>query len=78
MSLRSAAKILLVLSVALPIVEAVLIWVAGLLTAMGDPAGAAIIGHVGTAFQVVWSVSLVGLLITVAITVLNEPPPEEE
>ena len=56
MTLRSAVKTLLVLSLALPVVEAVLVWVAGLLRAMGDAAGAAIVGHVGTACQVVWSV----------------------
>ena len=34
---------------------------------MGDEAGAAIIGHVGTACQVVWSVCLVGLVIVLAM-----------
>jgi hypothetical protein len=77
MNLRSAAKTLLVISLALPVVQAVLVWVAGLLTAMGDAAGAAIIGHVGTACQVVWTISLVGLVIMLALIVLNERPPEE-
>ena len=57
MTLRSAAKTLLVLALALPVVQCVLIWVRGLLTSMGDAAGATIIGHVGTACQVVWAVS---------------------
>jgi hypothetical protein len=78
MTLRTAVKTLLVLSLALPVISAVLVWVAGLLRAMGDAAGAAIVGHVGTVCQVVWTVSLVGLLLTLAITVLMERPPEGE
>ena len=52
MTLRSAAKTLLVLALALPVVQAVLMWVAGLLTSMGDAASAAIVRHVTTACQV--------------------------
>ena len=78
MTLRGAAKLLLVLALALPVVQAVLYWVAGLLRSMGDAAGAAIVGHVNTACQVVWSVGLVGLLLIVAILTINEPPPPEE
>ena len=36
MTLRSATKTLLVLSLALPVVQCVLVWVGGLLTSMGD------------------------------------------
>jgi hypothetical protein len=77
MTLRSAAKTLLVISLVLPVVQAVLVWVAGLLTAMGDGAGADIVSHVGTACQVAWTVSLVGLVIVLALIVLSERPPEE-
>jgi hypothetical protein len=77
MTLREAAKLLLVVSLALPVIQAVLVWVAGLLRSMGDAAGAAIVGHVGTACQVVWSVGLVGLLLVIATLLLNERPPEE-
>jgi len=76
MTLRSATKTLLVLALALPVAQCVLIWVRGLLTSMGDSDGAAIIGHVGTACGVVWLISLVGLVITLALTVLNEPKNE--
>jgi len=76
MTLRSATKTLLVLALALPVAQCVLIWVRGLLTSMGDSDGGAIIGHVGTACGVVWLLSLVGLLITLALTVLNEPKNE--
>jgi hypothetical protein len=77
MSLRTALKCLLVLSLALPLVAIVLVWVAGLLRAMGDGAGATAVGYVGTACQVVWLVCLVGLLVTLSITVLSERPPED-
>ena len=77
MTLRSATKTLLVLALALPVVQTVLYWVRGLLVNMGDADGAAIIAHVGTACQVVWLVSLVGLVIVLALIVLTERPPEE-
>ena len=72
MTLRSATKALVVLALALPVVQCVLIWVHGLVASMGDADGAAIIGHVGTACGVIWLISLVGLVITLALTVLNE------
>lgn len=78
MTLRSAAKTLLVLALALPIVQAVLVWIAGLLAAMGDASGAAVVRHVSTACLVVWTVSLVGLVVALALVVLNERPPDEE
>jgi len=77
MTLRSAAKTLVVLVLSLPVVQAVLVWVRGLLVSMGDDAGDAIIGHVGTACQVLWSISLVGLVIVLALVVLDERPPEK-
>jgi hypothetical protein len=76
--LRNAIKTLLVLVLALPLVAAVLVWVVGLLRAMGDAAGAAVVGHVGTACHVVWLVSLVGLLVALAAATLAEPPAEVE
>jgi hypothetical protein len=75
--LRSAAKTLLILALALPIIQAVLYWTRGLLTSMGDPAGAQILLHVGTACQVIWTVDLVGLVIVIAIIVVNESPTDQ-
>jgi hypothetical protein len=72
MTLRSAAKTLLVLALALPVVHVVLTWVAGLLTSMDDAAGAQIVRHVATAGQVVWAIGLVGLVIVLALVVLSE------
>jgi hypothetical protein len=78
MTLRSATKTLLVLVLALPVAQIVLIWVRGLLKSMGDAAGGAIIGHVGTVCQVVWALCLVALLIVLSLVVLNDRPPEEQ
>jgi hypothetical protein len=78
MTLRAAAKSLLVASLALPVVQAVLTWVIGLLTAMGDGAGAGVVRHVGTACQIAWTISLAGLVLVLAFIVLNDRPTEEE
>jgi hypothetical protein len=78
MTLRSATKTLLVLVLALPVAQIVLIWVRGLLNSMGDAEGGAIIGHVGTGCQVVWALCLVALVIVVSLVVLNDRPPEEQ
>jgi len=72
MTLRSAAKTLLVFALALPIVQATLLWIGGLLTAMGDLGGADIVRHVASGCQVVWAVGLVGLVVVLAFVVLNE------
>ena len=78
MTLRSATKTLLVLVLALPVAQIVLIWVHGLLNSMGDAEGGAIIGHVGTICQVVWALCLVALVIVLSLVVLNDRPPEEQ
>jgi hypothetical protein len=77
MNLRSAARTLLVLTLALPVAQMVLLWVRGLLTSMGDAEGGAIIGHVGTVCQVFWAFSLVGLVIVTAFLILGEGPVEK-
>jgi hypothetical protein len=78
MTLRNAVKTLLVLVLGLPLVAGVLLWVVGLLRAMGDEAGAMVVGYVGTACQVVWLVCLVGLLVSLALTALEEPLRKDE
>lgn len=78
MTPKNAIKTLLVFVLALPLVAAVLVWVVGLLRAMGDAAGAAVVGHVGTACYVIWLVSLVGLLVALAAAAVAEPPKELE
>jgi hypothetical protein len=78
MTLRSTVKLLLVLALGLPIAQTVLFWVHGMLTSMGDEAGAAVIRHVSTGCQVAWSVALVALVIVLAMVVVNERPQNEE
>jgi hypothetical protein len=78
MTLRSATTTLLVLVLALPVAQIVLLWVRGLLLSMGDPDGAAMVGHVGTACQVAWALCLVGLVVVLALVSLNDRSPEEK
>ena len=75
---RQALKILLVLALALPVVYIVLVWVAGLLTGMGDAGGALFVSRVGLLCQILWAVSLAGLVIVLSLLTLNEGPPEGE
>ncbi len=70
---RSAVKLLLALTLGLPLLQAVLVWVGGLLTAMGDPTTSSVLGHVNTAFGIVWLVSVVGLVVALALQSLDEP-----
>jgi hypothetical protein len=78
MTLRWAVRLLLGAVLGLPLVQAIFLWVAGLLRAMGDEAAAAVIGHLNTAAGVLWLVSLVGLVVTLAMQSLERPPEEEE
>jgi hypothetical protein len=78
MTLRSAARLLLAFALGLPIVQAVLFWVAGLLASMGDNAGAAVLRDIGTGCLVAWLISLVALVIVVALLLLSEGPRNEE
>jgi hypothetical protein len=70
--MRSAIRGLTVAALALPVIQAVLVWIGALLAGMGDEDGAAVVHCVGTACLVVWTVTLVALLILLAIVVGNE------
>ena len=72
MTMRAAARSLLVLAVALPVVAVALTWAGGLLRTMGDAAGARAVGHVATACQVAWLVSLAGLVIALAFVTVGK------
>jgi hypothetical protein len=78
MTLRCAMKTLLVLVLALPVAQIVLVCVRGLLSSMGDAEGGAIIGHVGTVCLVAWALCFVALVIVTALVVLNDRPTEEQ
>ena len=72
MTLRAALKTLLVLALALPVAQSVLFWVRGLVLSMGDGEGAALIGHVGTVCVAVWTLTLVGLVLVLAVIAVRE------
>ncbi len=76
MTIRSAVRLLLLAVLGLPLVQAVFVWVAGLLQAMGDEAAATVIRHLTTAAGVFWLVSLVGLVVMLAVQSLERPPQE--
>ncbi len=69
---RSAVKILLGFVLGLPVVLVVLHWVSGLLSAMADASAAAVLGHIGTGIGVLWIVSVVGLIVALAVEVLDD------
>jgi hypothetical protein len=69
----SAVKLMLALTLGLPLLQAVLMWVGGLLTAMGDPTTSTVLGHINTATGIAWLVSVVGLVVALALQSLDEP-----
>lgn len=73
MTSRTAVRLLLLLVLGLPILQAVFAWVGGLLTAMGDAATAEVLGYVNTATRIAWLVSVVGLVVVLAVHSLEEP-----
>lgn len=74
MTLRGAVRLLLMLVLGLPLVQAILVWVGGLLRAMGDEAAAGVIGAINTGVGVLWLVTLVGLVVALAFDSLDRPP----
>ncbi len=76
MSSRTVVKLLLVLVLGLPVLQASLVWIGGLLGAMGDATTATVLSSVNTATGVVWLVSVVALVVALAIRTLDEPREE--
>ena len=72
MTARLAIKLLLGFVLGLPLLQAVLIWVGGVLSAMGDAEAANVLTHVNTGLRVTWLVCLVGLVVTLAIQAVDE------
>lgn len=73
MNIRTALKTLLALVLGLPLVEAVLLWVERLMTAMEDAATSAVLRNISTAVGILWLLSLVGLIVILALQTLEEP-----
>jgi hypothetical protein len=67
MTLRNATKLLLLCVLGLPLTQAVLAWVKGLLTAMGDKSAATVVSHIVTIAGTLWLITLVGLVVTLAL-----------
>ncbi len=76
MTLRWAVKVLLGVVLGLPLLQAMFLWVAGLLQAMGDEAAAVVIGHLNIAAGVLWLAAMVAMVVTLAIQSLERPPDE--
>lgn len=77
MQSRAAIKVLLILVLALPVLQAVLAWVGRLFQALNDAATATVLGHVSTATGVIWLASVVGLVVALALVTLNGPDEPE-
>jgi len=77
MTLRNATKLLLLCVLGLPLTQAVLVWVQGLLAAMGDKPAAHVVGRMLTFAGALWLVALVGLVVALALQSLDGSSTEE-
>jgi hypothetical protein len=73
MHLRTTLKVLLTLAIGLPVLEAVLVWAAGLLAATGDAAAASVLRQINVAAGVLWILTLVAIVIALAVKAVLEP-----
>ena len=73
MTIRSAIRLLLGLAIGLPVLQTLLFWVSGLLTAMGDEAAANFLQRVNLGAAVLWLVSLVGLIVLLGVLAAGDP-----
>jgi hypothetical protein len=72
MSSRNAVKLLLILVLGLPSLQAMLACICGLLTAMGDAATANVLSYLNTATGVTWLITVVALVVTLALRSLDD------
>jgi len=72
MTLRNALKLLLGLALGLPLLQSLLFWVAGLLAAMGDAAGATFLNRANIVLGVLWLATLTGLVVALAFRALDD------
>jgi|GEM_PF-1832101 len=78
MTVRNTTKLLLLFVLGLPLMQAVLAWVKGLLSAMGDKQAATVVSHIVTIAGAFWLVTLVGLVVTLAIQSLDSSTSGDE
>ena len=77
MTTRSALRLLLGLTLGLPLVQMLLYWVAALLTAMGDAAAARVIQRLMVGNGVLWLIVLVGIIVLLAVRAIDDEHVDE-
>ncbi|QDT00004.1 hypothetical protein HG15A2_33390 [Adhaeretor mobilis] len=75
MNLRGALKFLLITTLGLPVLQTLLVWVAGLLTSIGDETTANVVNQIGRGAGILWLVSITALVVVLAVRSLDDPPP---
>ena len=78
MTLRKVIGWLVGLALGLPLGEALLVWVGGLLSAMGDASAAQMLARINVALGVLWLASLVGLVIALGLKAAWEPRRDDD
>jgi hypothetical protein len=72
MTIRTALKYLLGLTLGLPMLQSLLYWVAGLLASMGDNVAATAFQRLHIAVGVSWLDCLIGLVIALALKAIGD------
>jgi hypothetical protein len=72
MTIRTALKLLLGLTLGLPMLQSLLYWVSGLLASMGDAAAATAFQRLHIGVGVAWLVCLIGLVISLAMKAVSD------
>lgn len=72
MTIRTALKSLLGLTLGLPMLQSLLYWVSGLLASMGDQPAAGAFQRLHIAVGVAWLVCLIGLVISLALKAISD------
>jgi hypothetical protein len=72
MTIRTALKYLLGLTLGLPMLQSLLYWVAGLLASMGDDAAATAFQRLHIGVGVSWLICLIGLVIALALKAISD------
>ncbi len=70
---QKALIALLITAILLPVAICVVLGVGSLLTAMGDTDGGAVLGRIALAGGIVWAIDLIGLVLTLAVGMLERP-----
>lgn len=78
MSLRSAIRLCVVLTLALPVATAGLLGIVrGLLAALGDEQAVGVVEAVGETLAVLWLLALTALVILLGLHTIQQAPPEK-